>query len=83
MGYIIPSLTNRDEESSLNAFRDRYCWTEHVNCILEVNLEGIMEIFTMFMGSDDGFTIDCAIKFLKGIGSVLSLRTINMLFDLS
>ena len=36
-GYIIPSLHNKSDESigsGLNAFRDKYCWTEHVNSIL-------------------------------------------------
>lgn len=47
--FIVPSLENKNEESmpiSLNAFRDRFCWVEKVNAILELNLEGIMELFT-------------------------------------
>jgi len=82
----VPSLIDKDEETmpvSLNAFRDAYCWTEHVNSILELNLEGIMEIFMSYFNSDSSFVLTSAEKFLKGIGSLLSPRVIQMLFDLS
>ena len=43
-----------------------------------------MEIFTMYIPpNEDGFTIDSAFKVLKDIGSLLSSKTIKMLFDLS
>ena len=67
---------------SLNAFRDRYVWIEKVNLLFELNLEGIMEVFSMF-AEDIGFTIDSATKLLKGIGCFLSHRTVRMQFDLA
>lgn len=67
---------------SLNAFRDRFVWVESVSILLELNLEGIMEVFIKYCG-DSGFVIDSAYKVLKGVGCLLSQRTIKMLFDLS
>ena len=75
--YIVPSLEDKNDDTmpvSLNAFRDLYCWQEKVNHILEVNLEGIMEVFGKFM-EDEGFTMASAEKVLKGIGSLLPPRT--------
>jgi len=76
--FIVPSLEDKNEETmpiSLNAFRDRFCWVEKVNAILELNLEGIMEVFGKFM-EDIGFTLASAEKVLKGIGSLLPQRTV-------
>jgi len=67
---------------SLNAFRDRFCWVEKVNAILELNLEGIMDVFCKYQG-EEGFVYDGAEKVLKGIGSQLPPRVTKMLFDLS
>ena len=55
---------------SLNAFRDRYCWVENVNSVLELNLEGIMEVFAKF-SEEVGFTKFSAEKVLKSIGCLL------------
>ena len=67
---------------SLNAFRDQYVWVEKVNTLLELNLEGIMEVFLKNC-EDIGFTVNSAVKLLKGIGCLLSHRIIRMQFDLA
>ena len=67
---------------SLNAFRDKFCWVEKVNAVLEAHLEGIMMVFNKYQ-EEEGFTYDSAKEVLKGIGSQLPLRTTKMLFDLS
>ena len=49
--FIVPFLTDKQPENmpnSLNAFRNQYIWTEKVNTLLELNLEGIMEVFMKF-----------------------------------
>ena len=66
----------------MNAFRDKYVWTEKVNTLLEMNLEGIMDVFTKYQ-EEIGFTINSAEKVLKGIGCLLPQRTIAMQFDLA
>ena len=46
--FIIPFLDEKSPEGmpiSLNAFRNRYVWQEKVNSIIEMNLEGIMDVF--------------------------------------
>ena len=73
---IIPYLNNKDEKTigaTLNSFRDDYVWVTKVNTILELNLEGIMDIFTKY-SEEIGFTIESAFKVLKGIGCLLSHR---------
>lgn len=83
--FIIPSLENKQLDTmpfSLNAFRDSYCWVEEVNQILELNLEGIMEIFTKFM-DETGFAFNAAEKLFKVMGSLISTRVLKILFDLS
>ena len=67
---------------SLNAFRDRYVWIEKINTLFELNLEGIMEVFSKY-AEDEGFVIDSALKLLKGIGCLLSTRVVRMQFDLA
>lgn len=67
---------------SLNAFRDQYVWVDRINTLFELNLEGIMEVFLKNC-EDVGFTINSAIKLLKGIGCLLSNRIIRMQFDLA
>ena len=82
---IVPILERDNEETmpvSLNAFRDRYVWREQVNSVLEMNLEGIMEVFSKFM-DEPGFTLNSAEKVLKGISCLLPPRMIRKLFDLS
>ena len=72
--HIRPFLKEKDDESmpiSLNAFRDRFVWVESVSILLELNLEGIMEVFIKYCG-DGGFVIDSAYKVLKGVGCLLS-----------
>ena len=72
--HIRPFLVEKDVESmpiSLNAFRDKFVWVENVSILLELNLEGIMEVFIKYQG-DDGFVIDSANKVLKGVGCLLS-----------
>ena len=47
----MPSLVNKNEETmpvSLNAFRDKFCWVEKVNAVLEAHLEGIMMVFNKY-----------------------------------
>ena len=82
---IIPFLTRKEPEVmgiSLNAFRDVYVWTEKVNTLIVINLEGIMEVFSAF-AQDIGFTIESATKLLKGIGCLVPTRTVRMQFDLA
>lgn len=82
---IVPILERDNDETmpvSLNAFRDRYVWREQVNTVLELNLEGIMEIFSKFM-DEPGFTLNSAERVLKGISCLLPPRMIRKLFDLS
>ena len=67
---------------SLHAFRNQYVWTEQVNSILELNLEGIMEVFSKY-SEDIGFVIESAEKVLKGIGCLVPQRMISMQFDLA
>ena len=67
---------------SLNAFREEHVWKEEVNTLFELNLEGIMDVFSKNC-EDEGFTIDSAFKLLKGIGCLLSQRVIRMQFDLA
>ena len=67
---------------SLRAFRNRYVWHEKVNTILEMNLEGVMEVFSMY-AEEIGFTLTSAEKVLKGIGCLVSQRMVKMQFDLA
>ena len=62
---------------SLNAFRDSYVWKDNINTLFELNLEGIMEVFSKNC-EDIGFTIDSATKLLKGIGCLLPHRMVSM-----
>jgi len=60
--HICPFLGEKDDESmpiSLNAFRDKFVWIENVSILLELNLEGIMEVFIKYQ-NDEGFIIDSA-----------------------
>ena len=68
----------RDNEEtmpvSLNAFRDRYVWREAINRVLELNLEGIMEVFNKYMEDDPNtpsFTLTSAERVLKAIGCLV------------
>ena len=83
--FIVPFATRKEPEEmpiSLRAFRNKYVWQEKVNTVLEINLEGIMEVFSLF-AEEVGFTLDSAEKVLKGIGSLVSQRMIKMQFDLA
>lgn len=62
---------------SLDAFREKYVWVEKVNTIMELNLEGIMTVFSKFAEPDIGFTIKSAEKVLKGAGCMLAPRMIS------
>lgn len=83
--FIIPFLSRKDPEDlpvSLRSFRNHFVWVEKVNSILEVNLEGIMEVFSLYAESI-GFTLESAEKLLKGIGCLISQRMVKMQFDLA
>ena len=76
--YIKPFLSDKTVETlpnSLNAFRDRYVWVERVNTVLELNLEGIMDVFSKF-SEDIGFTKSSAEKVLKGMGCLLAQKVV-------
>ena len=78
--FIVPFATRKDPEDmpiSLRAFRNRYVWQEKVNTILEINLEGIMEVFSLYAEAI-GFTLGSAEKVLKGIGCLVSQRMVKM-----
>ena len=67
---------------SLEAFRARYVWREAINDIFEINLEGIMDVFSKF-ADPIGFTINSGEKLLKGIGCLLPKRMVGRQFDLA
>ena len=71
--FIVPFLTDKEPDqlpTSLNAFRDRYVWVEKVNSVIEINLEGIMDVFSKFC-EEIGFTLNSAMKVLKGMGCLI------------
>ena len=67
---------------SLRSFRNHFVWIDQVNTIFEINLEGIMEVFSLY-AEEIGFTVQSAEKLLKGIGCLISQRMIKMQFDLA
>ena len=83
--FVVPFLTRKEDDEmpiSLHAFRNEYVWNEKVNSIMELNLEGIMEVFSIY-SEYIGFTIASAEKVLKGIGCLVPQRMIAMQFDLA
>ena len=70
---------------ALTAFRDKYVWQERNNTLLDLNLEGIMEVFCnpLYYIKNVGFTIESAQKLLKAMGCLVAPRMINMQFDLA
>ena len=63
---------------ALTAFRDKYVWQESNNTLLDLNLEGIMDVFCnpLYYIKNIGFTIDSAHKLLKAMGCLLPPRMI-------
>ena len=83
--FIVPFATRKEPEEmpiSLRAFRSRYVWHEKVNTILELNLEGIMEVFSS-NAHDIGFIIKSAEKVLRNIGCQVDQRMVQIQFDLA
>ena len=58
---------------ALTAFRDKYVWLERNNMVLDMNLEGIMDVFCnpLYYIKNVGFTIESAQKLLKAMGCLL------------